>query len=148
MRRVKLLDGWMIIGRAAVDSAVANPPSPASLPPRLPKPHPLRDIITVLPPAPFYDVEVETWKMHLWHLPLTLVVAAPALPWLRVFVCVWCGVCVCRLGCPAAAAVLLSTLPPCCKTVVNCSIEQKDNLQNSDHERLDWTQILDLSIVF
>lgn len=77
----------------------------------------------------------------------------------------WCGcacvamvACVCVRGvcgtvCVSGGMPSSSCCPPvnpspCCKTVMNCSIEQKDNLQNSDHETFDWTQLIDFSMVF
>lgn len=136
------------IRRAGVDSAAANPPC-LPLPPRPQKPHPLRDIITVLPPCSFYDVEVETWKMHPRHLPLTLV-------WLRLRChgCLCLCVCsaVCAVRCVSAGMPSSSCCPPvnpspCCKTVMNCPIEQEGNLQHSDNETFDWT-VVDFSMVF
>lgn len=145
-----LATGWMIIRGAGVGSAVAHPPLPPlphSVPPGLQQPRPLRDIITVLPPCSFYDVEVETWKMHLWHLPLTLL-------WLRlrchgcVCVCVVCVVRCVSAGMPSSSCCPPVNPSPCCKTGMNCSIEQRDNLQNPDHETFDWTQLIDFAMVF
>lgn len=76
--------------------------------------------------------------------PVDAGVAAPALPWLRVFVCVVRCV---SAGMPSSSCCPPVNPSPCCKAVMNCSIEQKDNLQNSDHGTFDWT-LIDFSMVF
>lgn len=123
----------MIIGLRSATPA-SNP-----LHPMLRKPLPRRDVITVLPPRSFYDVEVETWKMHRWHLPTDARLAAPALPWLHV--CVFVVQCV-SAGMPSSSCCPPVNPSPCRKTVMNRSIEQKDNLQNSDYETFDWTKLI------